>query len=44
MSQENVKLLYKIGEIATDNLEYGYCFIHEQLKEDGFTIGVSIES
>jgi len=39
MSQYNIKLLHKIDEIATDNSEYGYRFIHEQLKEDGFSIG-----
>jgi putative transposase len=39
MSQENIKLLHKIDEIATYNSEYGYRFIHEQLKEDGFSIG-----
>lgn len=39
MSQENIRLLHKIDEIATDNSEYGYRFIHEQLKEDGFSIG-----
>ena len=39
MSQVNIKLLHKIDEIATDNSEYGYRFIHEQLKEDGFSIG-----
>ena len=39
MSQENIKLLHKIDEIATDNSEYGYRFIYEQLKEDGYYIG-----
>lgn len=39
MSQTNIKLLHKIDEIATDNSEYGYRFIYEQLKEDGFMIG-----
>ena len=39
MSQENIKLLHKIDEIATDNSEYGYRFIYEQLKEGGFNIG-----
>ncbi len=39
MSQENIKLLHRIDEIATDNSEYGYRFIHEQLKEDGLGIG-----
>jgi len=39
MSQENIKLLHKIDEIATDNSEYGYRFIHQQLLEDGYSIG-----
>ena len=39
MSQENIELLHKIDEIATDNSEYGYRFIYEQLKEDGYYIG-----
>jgi len=39
MSQENIKLLHKIDEIATDNSEYGYRFIYEQLKEDGYAVG-----
>lgn len=39
MSQDNIKLLHRIDEIATDNSEYGYRFIYEQLKEDGYAIG-----
>jgi len=39
MSQDNIRLLHKIDEIATDNSEYGYRFIYEQLKEDGYAIG-----
>jgi putative transposase len=39
MSKTNIKLLHRIDEIATDNSEYGYRFIHEQLKEDGLAIG-----
>ena len=39
MSQEKIKLLHKIDEIATDNSEYGYRFIYEQIKEDGYAIG-----
>ena len=39
MSQDNIKLLHKIDKIATDNSEYGYRFIHKQLKEDGYSIG-----
>jgi len=39
MSQEDIKILHKIDEIATDNSEYGYRLIHAQLKEDGYSIG-----
>ena len=39
MSQENITLLHKIDEIATENSEYGYRFIYEQLKEDGYLVG-----
>jgi putative transposase len=39
MSQENIRLLHKIDEIATENSEYGYRFIYEQLKEDGYVVG-----
>ena len=39
MSTENIKILHKIDEIATDNSEYGYRLIYEQLKEDGYNIG-----
>ena len=39
MSQENIKLLHKIDEVATDNSEYGYRFIHQQLLEDGYAVG-----
>lgn len=39
MSKENIQLLHRIDEIATDNSEYGYRFIHQQLKEDGLAIG-----
>lgn len=39
MSQENIKRLHKIDEIATENSEYGYRFIYEQLKEDGYAVG-----
>ena len=39
MNQTNIKILHKIDEIATDNSEYGYRFIYEQLKEDGYAIG-----
>jgi len=39
MSAENIKILHRIDEIATDNSEYGYRLIYEQLKEDGYDIG-----
>ncbi|MCK5294293.1 MAG: IS3 family transposase [Arcobacteraceae bacterium] len=39
MNEENIKILNAMDEIATDNSEYGYRFIHQQLLEDGFTIG-----
>jgi len=39
MSQEKIKLLHRIDEVATENSEYGYRFIYEQLKEDGYAIG-----
>ncbi len=31
--------MHAIDEIATDNSEYGYRFIHQQLLEDGYGIG-----
>ena len=39
MNEENIKILNAMDKIATDNSEYGYRFIHQQLLEDGFTIG-----
>lgn len=39
MSNGNLKILNAIDEIATDNSEYGYRFIHQQLLEDGYSIG-----
>ena len=39
MTQENIKLPHRSDEIATDNSEYAYRFIYEQLKEDGLEIG-----
>jgi len=29
MSQDNIQLLHKIDEIATNNSEYGYRYIHQ---------------
>ena len=31
--------MHTIDEIATDNSEYGYRYIHQQLLEDGYNIG-----
>jgi len=39
MSKINLKIMHTIDEIATDNSEYGYRFIHQQLLEDGYSIG-----
>ena len=33
------KILNSIDEIYTDNPEYGYRYIHQQLLEDGLSIG-----
>jgi len=39
MSKLNLKIMHSIDEIATNNSEYGYRFIHQQLLEDGYIIG-----
>jgi len=39
ISKQNLKIMHTIDEIATDNSEYGYRFIHQQLLEDGYNIG-----
>jgi len=39
MKDEDKKILDAIDTIATDNSEYGYRYIHQQLIEDGFSIG-----
>ncbi len=39
MSKLNLRIMHTIDEIATDNSEYGYRFIHQQLLEDGYSIG-----
>jgi len=39
MSENNLKILHAIDEIATDNSEYGYRFIHQGLLEFGYSIG-----
>lgn len=41
MSQRNIKILHAMDEIYTDNPDYGYRFIYEQLKEDGYSIGIN---
>jgi len=38
-SDTNLKILNQIDEIYTDNPEYGYRMIHQQLLEDGYDIG-----
>ncbi len=39
MQEKDIKILHAMDEIYTDNPEYGYRLIHQQLKEDGYTIG-----
>lgn len=39
LSSANLQIMHAIDEIATDNAEYGYRFIHQQLLEDGYHIG-----
>ena len=39
MSANNLKIMHTIDEIATDNSEYGYRFIHQELLECGYSIG-----
>lgn len=39
MSMKDIKIMHVIDEIATDNSEYGYRLIHQQLLEDGYSIG-----
>jgi putative transposase len=39
ISKINLKIMHAIDEIATDNSEYGYRYIHQQLLEDGYSIG-----
>lgn len=39
ISKQNLKIMHTIDEIATDNSEYGYRYIHQQLLEDGYSIG-----
>ena len=39
MSEANLNILNRIDEIYTDNPDYGYRMIHQQLLEDGYAIG-----
>lgn len=39
ISEQNLKIMHTIDEVATENSEYGYRFIHQQLLEDGYSIG-----
>ncbi len=39
ISKQTLEIMHTIDEIATDNSEYGYRFIHQQLLEDGYSIG-----
>ena len=39
ISEQNLKIMHTIDEIATDNSEYGYRYIHQQLLEYGYNIG-----
>ena len=41
LSQEDIKILHAMDEIYTDNSDWGYRFIHQQLIEDGYSIGVN---
>lgn len=39
ISDTNLRILNQIDEIYTDNPEYGYRMMHQQLLEDGYDIG-----
>lgn len=39
ISVDKLSILNRIDEIYTDNPEFGYRYIYQQLLEDGFTIG-----
>ncbi|WP_342224771.1 transposase [Rickettsia endosymbiont of Urophora cardui] len=39
MSINKLSILNRIDEIYTDNPEFGYRYIHQQLLEDGFIVG-----
>lgn len=38
MSVDTLSILNRIDEIYTDNPEFGYRYIHQQLLEDGFIV------
>jgi putative transposase len=39
LCSDDIELMHRIDEIYTDNPDYGYRFIHQQLVEDGFMVG-----
>ena len=39
LSDINLQILHKMDEIYTDNSEYGYRMTHQELREEGFSIG-----
>ncbi len=39
LSDVNLQILNKMDEIYTDNSEYGYRMIHQELLEEGYSIG-----
>jgi putative transposase len=39
LSSHTLKILNHIDEIYMDNPDYGYRMIHQQLKEDGYSVG-----
>lgn len=39
VSEQSLKIMHTIDEIATENSEYGYRLVHRQLLEDGYIIG-----
>ena len=41
LNQKDIKILHAMDEIYTDNPDWGYRFIHQQLIEDGYNIGAN---
>lgn len=39
IGEKDLKIMHAIDEIATENSEYGYRYIHQQLIEEGHVIG-----